>query len=406
MSSPCHRIPTLDARVTRPEQIMRPRAAMAPRSLRRQQVDTDIARMTGFTPEPDLFNILILNYTMKCPLACDYCCYGCSPKRSETMDEALALDLVDQAAELGIFAQCGFTGGEALIFHDEIMRITARMQKHGLPFSMISSCYWAKDMAEARRVLHDLAAHGIDVFTATHDPSHQNWVPLQYVRNAIDAARECGVRVCLCSSFYDDTMRLEQIFPEYVGQPDIDIVNRVVLPDVGRMGQRNISVTPASYGHVPQSPGFGSCYKRIYHDITVFWDGEVYPCCSVYNREMPKLSLGNVYRDTLSEVWDRAEGSLLLRVMKSQNFAELYRLLREADADLARDLPDPSQAVGPCHLCHRLFRDPVLADRILAVMERLECERITQLLAAVRAQKGDAAGERVILDTLRSVSIA
>lgn len=400
------RIPVVDTEATRPALNVQPRQALSRRSLRRQQTDVGIAKLTGFMPEPDLFNILVLNYTMKCPLACDYCCYGCSPRRSETMDVALALDLVDQAAEMGVFEQCGFTGGEALIFHDEVMRITQRMQQRGLPYSMISSCYWATDMQEARRVLRDLHSTGIDVFTATHDPSHENWVPLQYVRNAIDAARELGVHVCLCSSFYDDTMRLEAIFPEYSNQPDIDVVNRVVLPEVGRMGQRNISISPANYLNVQPTENFGSCYKRIFHDITVFWDGKVYPCCSVYNRATPKLSLGNVYTDTLSTIWDRAEGSLLLRMIKSQSFAELYATLRREDPALAAALPDPTQAVGPCHLCHRVFRDEALADRIFMVMERLERERISRLLAVVRARDGAAASDRVVLDALRASGAA
>jgi MoaA/NifB/PqqE/SkfB family radical SAM enzyme len=191
-----HLITAHDAQ--RPRRAVPARPALEPRSTFRQDATASVAKFSGASTEPDLFNILIFNYTMQCPLACDYCCYGCSPKRTETMDRSLALDLVDQAAELGVFAQCGFTGGEALLHYDDVMAITARMQQRRLPFSMISSCYWATDAAQARRVIGDLAAHGMAVFTATHDPSHENWVPIASIRLAVDAALEAGVHVCIC----------------------------------------------------------------------------------------------------------------------------------------------------------------------------------------------------------------
>lgn len=388
-------IPVVDARAaTRPALDVPGRSILPKRTTRRQRAAEADAQRAGVLPEPDLFNILILNYTMKCPLACDYCCYACSPRREETMDMKLAIDLVDQAAELGVFDQCGFTGGEPLIFYDEILRITRHMHRRGLPFSMISSCYWASSPAEADRVIGDLARHGMVVFSASHDPSHENWVPVSYVRNAIDAALAKGVHVCLCSSFYDDTMRLQNIFPDYVNNPEIDFVNRIVLPDVGRTSRR--SITPSSYPNVEVDPNIGGCYKRIYHDVTVFWDGNVYPCCSVYNRSTPRLCIGNVYHDALDRIWDRLEGSLLFRTIKANGFSELYALVKASDPELARRLPDPAGAIGPCHLCHVLFSDEEIFPRVLEIVDSYERRYISDALKLIRDEKGVDVETRVI----------
>ncbi|HWB47606.1 MAG TPA: radical SAM protein [Stellaceae bacterium] len=394
-------IPKFDTSSTRPDLPLPRREAAAARTTRRQDFELQQAQLAGVTPEPDVFNIMILNYTMKCPLACDYCCYHCSPKRTETMDFALAVDLVDQAHELNVFKQFAFTGGEPLIFYDEVMQLTERMWKYNRPFSIISACYWATTPQEARRVLTDLARHGIDVFSVTHDPSHENWVPLQYIRNAVDAALELNIHVCLCSSFYDDTMRLEHIFPEYVGNPNIDFVNRVVLPEAGRAARRKISL--ASYGAIASRPRQETCYKRIYHDVTVFWDGEVYPCCSVYNRSTKRLSYGNTYKERLSDIWDRIDGSLLLRIIKRQGFGDLYRLIGRSDPDLLTQLPDPQSTVGACHLCHLIFRDPTLYERIDRVIEAHERQRIKELLDSVKRSSGSESHRNLIENTLRAV---
>jgi MoaA/NifB/PqqE/SkfB family radical SAM enzyme len=60
------------------------------------------------TPERD---VLVLNYTLACPLSCDFCCYGCHPKRKEKMDLEAAKDLVSQAAQMDNFSSVGLTGG-------------------------------------------------------------------------------------------------------------------------------------------------------------------------------------------------------------------------------------------------------------------------------------------------------
>ena len=391
-------IPRFDTTSYRLDQEPLARLVQQRRTIRRQAAEDERAALAGREIEGDPFNILILNYTMKCPLACDYCCYGCSPKRTETMDKSFALDLVDQAAELGVFGQCGWTGGEPLIFYDEVLEITERMQERNLPFSMISSCYWAETREGADSVIADLARHGMAVFTATHDGSHENWVPQSYIRNAVEAALDRGVHVCLCASFYDDTLRLESMFPEFTGRLDVDFVNRVVLPDVGRAARR--AITPQSYPNMATTIGAGACYKRIYHDLTVFWDGQAYPCCSIYNRATQGLSIGDLYEESLASVWDRLEGSLLYRMIKGEGFDALYDLLERIEPGLAATLPARADAVGPCHLCHLMFRDEDKARAIFDAVGRHERDQVMQLLRVVRNQAGAEAERGILMDAL------
>lgn len=346
------------------------------RSVRAQEHQLTQARAIGARLEADPFNVLVLNYTMKCPLACDFCCYACHPGRTETMDLDFALDVVDQAAALGVFEQAGFTGGEPLLFESEIRAICARLREHGMPFSMISSCHWATDDAVTARLVGDLVDLGMSVLSISHDGSHGAFVPLDNVRRAVRHARELGCPVVVCASHYRATDKLATILPDLVDVPGVELVDRVVLP-VGMSTKRQLS--PQSYGLTQDVDSF-ACYKRIYHDVTVFWDGQVYPCCSVYNRSTTGLSLGNLYVDTLAQVWDRVEGSLKYRVMKRQGFTAMYELLARIEPDLAVALPDPAESLGPCQLCHRIFSDRALTERIETAFRRHEQEQIGAFL--------------------------
>lgn len=352
------------------------------RSLRQHEELLAQARASGARLEADPFNVLVLNYTMKCPLACDFCCYACNPGRTETMDLEFALDIVDQAAALGVFEQAGFTGGEPLLFTSEILTICERLREHAMGFSMISSCHWATDDATTATLVGRLVDLGMSVLSISHDPSHGKFVPLDNVRRAVRHARDRGCPVVVCASHYRAGDKLADVLPDLVDLPGVELVDRVVLP-VGMSTRRRL--TPQGYGLTQDIESF-ACYKRIFHDITVFWDGSVYPCCSVYNRSTSGLRIGNLYDEPLARVWDRVEGSLKYRLMKRQGFGAMYDLIAAVDPQVAALLPDPAESLGPCQLCHRIFSDRALTARIEEAFERHEREQIGAVLDLLDAQ--------------------
>ena len=195
-------------------------------------------------------------------------------------------------------------------------------------------------------------------------------------------AAELGLRTSIYGTFYDDVTQLEDMFPDFAQDRSVALQARIVAPEVGRV--RNRRPPPrSSFPHTDFAAG-DTCYKRVYHDVTVFWDGEVYPCCSVYNRQTPGISYGNVYRTPLWQIWDRIEGSLYLRTIKRSGFSELYDLLGRLDPELASELPDPDVAIGPCHLCHTLMSDTEVSRRVHAVLEIEERRRLEREVATGR----------------------
>lgn len=350
------------------------------RTTRRQDQAMLAAVQQQVAVEADPFNICILNYTMTCPLACDYCCYTCGPKRTETMNLDFALRVVEQAIELGVFQEFGFTGGEPMAYMDDILLLTGRMRAAGVPFSMISSCDWACDDQATRTRLQPLLDNGMSVFTISHDPSHERWVPREHALRAARFVLQAGCRLVICGSFYDDKHDLREIFPEFANAPEVSFVTRVVLPTPGRADHRKIM--PSFYPALDLS-GPCTCYKRVYHDVTVFWDGEVYPCCSVYNRETPGLSFGNLYNKPLAEVWDAIESSPFLRRIKWAGFDRLEQDLLGWRPELRDHLPEAGSAIGPCHRCNLFLSNPVLREAAVEWSAQKEVEQVQRILRSV-----------------------
>lgn len=330
-------------------------------------------------------NVLVLNYTMACPLRCDFCCYGCHSGRvAQTMPFERAIELVDQAAALGVFSSIGFTGGEPLLFLDEIAAVADHANALGLPHTIATACHWAGTMDDARVTVGRLAAAGLRRMNISHDPAHAEFVAAENVANAARAAVEREVPTYIVGTFYSPTESLALLLPELENLPGVHFLDKYVAK-VGRARKRHI--TQASYGLALSLENL-CCYRRIYHDLVVFWDGRTYPCCSTFNRATPGISVGDAFSEPLEKIWGRTDGSLLLRAMKRQGFGEVYSLIRELDPELAAELPAAEETVGPCSLCNRIFGDAALAARIRAVFSALEEERVHSAIETLAKRIG------------------
>jgi len=336
-------------------------------------------------------SVLGLNVTMQCPLRCDFCCYSCNPTRTERMPLDLALDLVDQGAALGVFSSAAFTGGEPFLWWDELLATGDRLREVGMRFSVVTAAHWASERAVAEEMVGALVDRGIYRLCMSTDPSHARFVPPAFVVNAALAAAEHGLEIQVAGAFDDPDMTLETFVPELVGLPNSRLATRVVgTVGRGRKGARGRDVD------VPLDAL--RCYRPVDHDFIVFWDGDVYPCCSVYNRDTEGIKVGNAYEDSVQVLWERMEGSLLLRTMKRAGFQHLYSVLEELDPALARRLPPLDPTRGACRLCNQVFSDLDLARDIRNAFVAYEQRTVDALLTSLQDEFG--AGEAV--DIVRS----
>lgn len=367
-----------------------PREA-APLGSRRSERQQDRAEI--LTSEEGEGNVLVLNYTLRCPLACDYCCYDCHPQRTEKMPLALALRLVDEAADLQVFSSIGLTGGEPMLFFDELLHIGDRCKRQGIPFTIVTSGFWAISPEEAHRKVSLLSERGLTRLSLSHDPSHARFVPRERILNAVKAGRSFGVTTQVVGAFDSDRPDLCRFAPELEEFPDA-LLASTGIARVGRGSQ-----SPARVGLGP--PGSGSlaslaCIRQLHHDMVVFYDGRVWPCCSTFNLVTPGLCLGSVYEDSLQTLWQRLNGSLMLRVMKRKGFERLYEIVQEQDPSTRARLPTPMAMEDACSLCHRIFENEALAAALTKIFREYERDRTMRAVNDLTEIIGPEATSRLL----------
>jgi hypothetical protein len=318
---------------------------------------------------PACEDTLVLVYGMACPLKCDFCCHPVEEYGPVKMTVDEAIDWIGQAAHVASVKRVVFTGGEPFLYYRDLLAILEATQHVGLPVRIVTAAHWATDVEKAMALLRPLKERGLAELSVSTDPSHQAFVPRAYAEYAIQAAQKLGLICEIAAVFWHPGQNLNAVvtIPDGVGQ-----VVHLAVP-IGRGKHR--AVSPAEYGIEPSR--FGACGRPRQFDVTIYPDGNVYPCCSGGFNIQAKLSFGNLGQEPLSVIIDRIHHDRYVRVLFSLGLTPIYELARQKFPELLAELPDPSPYVSICQLCARIHSD----TGVLAKLDPL-LNYATKLLAA------------------------
>jgi hypothetical protein len=265
-----------------------------------------------------------------------------------------------------------------------------------MPFTVATAGHWATSHDKAKELAELLVENGLKRANISFDTSHAQFVPAQFIVHAARAFASLGIPVYIVGTFLDASQSLENLLPDLVDDPRIRFFTKRVA-EVGRATKAQVDYSDLDPSELPTT-----CYRQIHHDIVVFWDGTVYPCCSTFNRATPGISVGNVYQSSLKDLWARVEGSLLFRTLKREGFGALYKLLTKYEPDLVRRLPPLDKYPGACSLCSAIFRDRQLTNDICSVFARHE----TAVILQARDWLVGAIGEEAVASFLNQIGVA
>lgn len=342
-------------------------------------------------------DVLVLNTTMTCPLSCNFCCYGCHPGRREKMPLSHALSLIDQAAALESFSSVGFTGGEPMVHRSDFLAMIDRCAARALPYTVATSGYWGEEAAEAEALAARMIETGLRRMNISCDPGHVDYVTAAAVSRAAKACAVRGVPVYIVGTFDTPGASLKQFVPELDGIENISLIDKIVAK-TGRATKWDVDYAALT------GPKVKTCYRRVHHDIVVFWDGKTYPCCSTFNRATPGLVVGNAFEEPLALIRARVEASLLFRVIKREGFPEFYAIIDRLDPALGRKMPRFDDYPGACSTCNAVMKRPDIAARVLAVFDTYRTLEIMKSLDGVEALLGEVNAAAFFEDMMEKCS--
>jgi organic radical activating enzyme len=297
---------------------------------------------------------LILLFTFRCPLECKHCIVDSNPRRSEGLKTNLVLQLIDEAATLGI-QTIGFTGGDPFVRQADLRRFVARVAEHGMQAVIVTSAFWANSLEQALRTLEPFSSiYMLGISTDTH---HREYTSINKIRNVIRAAKRVEIN------------RIElQI--TYLDSADIDAVINILGDDASGIIIRKQKLWPVGQaaslilGHedalIPVDDLDLQCPMGA---PVITPDGKMKGCCSslLNLNDANPIILGDVLHDGLANVIAQTLVHPYYVFLKTFGLGPIVEMVKRGpkSALMKRAYTDV------CHLCHDVHANQGLQEYLV-----------------------------------------
>ena len=320
--------------------------------------------------------------TERCTAACRHCALSAGPGGRPAAEPSTVARWVRSVGEAPTTQAIGLTGGEPFLERAALEAALRAAHDTGLRTTVFTNAYWATGPQAACEALAQLPR--IDLLEISADVFHEEFVPLENVRHAAEAALGLGMGVWFqvaeveAESF--DTRLRGVLGPRITGAAEF---SQAAILDAGRSLGAPWSDRPP---RTPELPA-GAC-KRLGTPL-VCPDGSVLACCSeyAYGESCPAaLRLGTLEERSLSAMVQDAQSDPLLAALRALGPAYV--------ADVARDSGWQGgryREGNVCDLCLDLLREASLADEVRRRLAEPEHDGAIAFAAEVRELRAEAA---------------
>jgi len=292
--------------------------------------------------------------TYRCTYACDHCFVWGSPDAEGTMTLAQLTSAIDQAVACGV-ETVYFEGGEPTLAYPIVLAAAAHARRRGLEWGMVSNCYWATSVEDAKVWLAPFVDLGISDLSLSSYAYFVEDADEDRLRNAALAAHELGLPMAVL---------------EVGAAACLDVPGLCLGEDVGEImckGRAAVELAPGRADRPPET--LVTCPFEDFAEpgrAHLGCDGELQICQGI--------SAGNVFADGLAAVlesYDPARRPVIAEIAAGGPWALAQAYGHELRCALYAD---------ECHLCYEVRS--VLRERFPKVLAPAQCYGLTAEQAA------------------------
>ena len=298
------------------------------------------------------------SYTSKCNYSCEHCSVECSPERQEKLDCDAVIARIDEAAALGV-RQIAFTGGECMLYAEEILTAVNRAHDNGQLTTVTTNGFWGATSERADDIVGRLKKAGLKMLEISYDALHQKaGSRMAYVDNIVDACRHWSLGLSVSTLLQSAWCDEDRAILAALKVRGIEPATGTVLP------------YGAAYKHLPVDRTYYRRFEteKMYgcHGIGMMnyaSDGSLLPCCGQGVGDTMKgpmtdhFVLGKV-TDSLAANLEAARDNLFLLVLGVLG-PHGFVLLNE---EYGNYVCLPQEIHNPCDICIISTRDERFQD--------------------------------------------
>jgi MoaA/NifB/PqqE/SkfB family radical SAM enzyme len=311
-----------------------------------------------------------LLYTRTCPLACRHCIIESSPKATGKMLPTEAEQYLQTIARFA--PEVCFTGGEPMLYYNEILPLVRQATELGLLVSMVSGAGWVRVAKEpiARDRMQTLREAGLEKLCISWDEYHEEFSPRAQAALLAKLATEAGIEVSVRGVV--PANRTEPREKTMFGEIRAEYQSLVQLGSAKSL--------PDAQFFKYHEPPRGSC--NVVLSPVVEPDGNVYACCGPgrFSKGSSPLLLGNAQKESLDSIFSRSVRDPMLIALSLVGPFGLYKLLQTMP-EYEKDFVQREHYNNICDVCLDMTNVPAVVASLRAKLNQRDAQA---MLAAAR----------------------
>jgi len=142
-----------------------------------------------------------LHITDRCNAKCLHCAFACGPNFRGHMRVEEARHYLVDAKALDAEIVC-ITGGEPMLYPNSVRRIISECVRLSFPeIWLFTNAFWAHCTSKAHATVEKLRSLGLTKMFTSIDFFHQGYIPIESVRNMVEASVKSSLEVCVDARF-------------------------------------------------------------------------------------------------------------------------------------------------------------------------------------------------------------
>lgn len=161
-------------------------------------------------------NFLSFLISYRCTNECKHCALLASPNQDDIKMELGDLKrYMEDITSNYIVQEVGFFGGEPLLNFDLLISFIEEVKKYDIPkIGLPTNGYWGKNDSIAKKYALKLKEAGLNNIGFSVDAFHQEYISLDVIRRAINAAHEAGIELIYLVAQYLGPENEKNLFNE------------------------------------------------------------------------------------------------------------------------------------------------------------------------------------------------
>lgn len=254
-----------------------------------------------------------------------------------------------------------FSGGECTLLGHDLAEMIKYASNRGIRTRIVTNGWWAKTYKIAAAKIKEFKNAGLDEINYSTGDEHQKWVPFKNIRNASVATIRNGLSCAINVETKDNShfdinkiLKKDKVFlsmatsnERYNNDNKIHIEKGIWAP-IRRDSQNKIT-----YNEFKNNISFKRC-EHLFSIIPINPYGEVLACCGITSEFNPYLRLGNINKEDIKYIYERAFDDILKLWLYTEGPASIAQYINSKKENTSHSVM-PAHA---CILCHKIFNSP------------------------------------------------